>query len=272
MCGLETNHADTQLDAGRIVHSTSIKFSERYVTKMDYPALMRVEIEKHRQACDIGRQSGLFYVPRIIDYNVSSGVATFERLHSLKGLKWMLAYRRSCGDLIRRLARSLAAIHRELLLPCDMTVPIASEIRLPGKSEVFLHGDYSLWNVFWDQDRGNLVILDWQMTPHFGRSGSYGTRYFDLIWFVYGLFSRPSGRFPLSLSAAPYGRLFVETYFESSDYEYSSEEFYEYMIRLFKMRLARKRAALPWHQKLRYILPRRRMMRFAHSFKSQGLP
>ncbi len=270
MCDLKKNHNGVQFEVGRIVRQTSI--TERYVTKTDDPALMRIEIEKHRQACDIGRQSGLFYVPRIIDYDISSGVAKFERLHGLKGLKRMLAYTRSCGSLIRRLAMSLALIHKELSLPRDMTIPIAPEIELPGKSEVFLHGDYSLWNIFLAQGNETPVILDWQMTPHFGRSGSYGTRYFDLMWFVYSLFNRPSHRFPLSLSATPYGRLFIETYFGSSDYTYNSGECYEYMIKLFEMRLNRKKASLPWQGKMMRILPGMRLMRFAHSFKPQRLP
>jgi len=271
VCDLKTNQRDVQLEEGRIVRKTSISFSERYVTKMDDPALMRIEVKKHRQGCNIGRRTGLFYVPRIIDYDVSSGVAKFERLHRLKSLKWMLAYRRSCDGLIKKLAMSLAMIHKELLLPRDMAVRIAPEIRLSGKSEVFLHGDYSLWNVFIDQQNGNLVILDWQMTPLFHRVGSYGTRYFDLVWFVYGLFNRPSHTFPLSLSAAPYGRLFIKTYFENADYVYNSEEFCEYMTRLFKMRLARKMTGLPWHEKLMRILPSMRMMRFADSFGSRDL-
>lgn len=249
----------------------TINISERIVTKTDDPALIRVEIEKHRRAYDIGQQSGLFSVPRIVDYDLAAGVVRFEKLYGLKGLKQMFAYNRSCDGLIRRLAMSLALVHKELSLPCDMVVPIAPEIRLPGKSEVFLHGDYSLWNVFLSQDNETLVILDWQMTPHFGRVGSYGTRYFDLMWFVYGLFNRPSHRFPMSLSAIPYGKLFINTYFESSDYTYDGEECREYMIRLFEMRLARKKAGLPWYEKMMYILPAMRLMRFAYSFGSCDL-
>ena len=71
---------------------------ERCVPKSYDPVLMRIEIEKHRQAYNIGQQSGLFSVSRIIDYDISSGVVKLERLHVLKNLKQMLAYNRPCSS------------------------------------------------------------------------------------------------------------------------------------------------------------------------------
>jgi len=179
-------------------HST-IRFGKNTVTKTEAPYLMRVKVEKTKRAFEIGRDCGLFRVPEVFECDEANGVAIFERIERIHPV-----FPRStqCRSVMERVGLSLAIIHRKLSSPQEMVIPIPREFALSG-SEVFLHGDFNGSNVCLDTCSRSIVILDWQMTSRHGGKATYGSRYFDLIWFVNYMLWKPTLRYFLGDSVIP---------------------------------------------------------------------
>jgi SAM-dependent methyltransferase len=232
-----------------------IQIGTKTVTKTAPPEKMRVEVEKTRRASKIALDCGLFRVPKVLDFDHANGVAVFERLDVAPvsgSVKW--------GEPRRKLAKclgtSLAVIHRELKLPPDMTVPLPPELAFPCQ-EVFLHGDVSVGNVCVGTSWPPIAIFDWQMTPLYGGEATYGTRYFDILWFINNLINRPFLRFLFENPVQPVIEAFLQAYFDEARCPYEAEKFIPYAERFFEMEMLRiKNAAARGNMgRSRFLLP-----------------
>jgi hypothetical protein len=236
-------------------HSTVI-IGRNTVTKTSAPNLMRVEVEKTLRAHKIGKDSGLFRVPRVLDYDNSKGEAIFERLDSApvsRAVPWGVGR----IDLGKKLGVALAVIHRELVLSDNFRINLPDEFSL-AHDEVFLHGDLSVNNVGIGGSKQHLTIFDWQMTPVYGGSATYGTSYFDILWFIDNLIHRPYTRFLYSNPVAPVASAFLEAYFNEAVISYDAERFSRYATRFFRIRVPHVRNDIVQNSKgrARLLFPR----------------
>lgn len=234
------------------------------VLKTDDPKSMRMEAEKTRRARNIADSCGLFRVPKVLAYDESTGQIKFQFLHSLSSIKDVLNSGDTYKPIMRNIGQALAVIHKELTLPDEMKFCLPQEYNL-SSSKVFLHGDYCLGNIYISDIDGKPVILDWHATPKIGGKATYGTRYFDLMWFVYSLFYRPFNRqrYKIAAPASPMAREFLDGYFQTFDSSGCHEEFVDYMERFMAVKLAKRKRAfhmkrrlllLPSHMKLRKFI------------------
>ncbi|HDT14293.1 MAG TPA: hypothetical protein ENO03_08065 [Candidatus Aminicenantes bacterium] len=115
-----------------------IQISAETVVKSGAPSLMRVEVEKTRRAGRIGKTSGLFRVPEVIDYDEARGVAVFERITGIQPLRLVLCRGELDSILVGRIGAALAAVHRELTLPSEMIVPLPPEFVAGGGVSFFM--------------------------------------------------------------------------------------------------------------------------------------
>jgi hypothetical protein len=214
-----------------------IHFGKNTITKTATPERMHVEVEKTLRAIKIGKSCGLFQVPQIIEYDETNGIAVFELLDIksvVKGVSW--------GDplinLAKHLGASLAIIHQELILPDEMRIPLPSEFSLPY-DEVFLHGDLSISNICISGSWPPLTIIDWQMTPLYGGAATYGTRYFDILWFINNLINNRSIRFLFGNPVQPVAIAFMKSYFQKSQFSYDRNKFTAYAKRFFEIEVHR---------------------------------
>lgn len=237
------------------MQKSTIKLGKNTVTKTSTPDLMRVEVEKTRRAFEIGRNCGLFRVPEVLDYVEKTGSAVFERL-DVKPVSKAVPWGEKRKNLAKILGTSLAIIHQELKLPDDMLVPLPDQFVLPH-DEVCLHGDLSVNNVCVGINWPPVAILDWQMTPLFGGHATYGTRYFDIFWFINNLISRPYTRFLFSNPVAPVGTAFIKSYFKQSQISYDSERIVMYAKQFFDvlMQLIRQMIIRDSMGRARLLLP-----------------
>lgn len=219
-------------------HST-LQFGKDTVTKTSEPNLMRVEVEKTRRAYEIGRNCGLFRVPEVLEYDEAGGTAVFERL-DVRPVSKAVNWGEPRKDFANVLGTSLAIIHRELILPENMRIPLQAELALPYQ-EVFLHGDLSVGNVCVGTPWPPIVILDWQMTPLYGGKATFGTRYFDIFWFINNLINRPFFRFLFSNPVGPAVEAFLEAYFEEAKCPYEKDKVVPYARRFFEVEVPRVR-------------------------------
>lgn len=244
-------------------HST-IHFGENTVTKTAAPNLMRIEVEKTRRAYEIGKSCGLFRVPEILDYDETKGQVVFERIERIQPI---IHVQNQWKSVMERIGRSLAIIHRTLSLPQEMAIPLPSEFALPG-TEVFLHGDFNGFNICIDTCSLSIVILDWQMTPRHGGQATYGSRYFDLLWFVNCILWSPTVRYLFYDPVTPAAKSLFRSYFSEAKTPCNTEMLLLYTKQFFNiLRPLRKQRA---SRRIYYLLPRSYVLtqRFTESIKT----
>jgi len=176
-----------------------IEFSADSVRKVGDAPLLAVEATKTVRAGEIGRESGLFYVPSVLDFDRDKGVLEFERLKGLVTLL-QLAINKDARvlELMNRAGRALAVIHEQLVLPDKIKYQLPPEWMAPDLNNgtdqnVFIHGDFAIVNLCLHEASGRLVILDWSAAPIIGRTPTFGSRYFDILWFTSCVFRGAPG-------------------------------------------------------------------------------
>jgi len=210
-----------------------IEFSANSVRKVGDAPLLAVEATKTVRAGEIGIESGLFYVPSVLDFDRDKGVLELERLKGLVTLL-QLAIDKDARilELMNRAGRSLAVIHEQLVLPDKIKYPLPPEWMAPDLTSepigggtdqnVFIHGDFASVNVCLHEASGRLVILDWSAAPIIGRTPTFGSRYFDILWFAACVFRGAPGVRFLDWNAEGMIDVFLRGYAKRSSRDISS--------------------------------------------------
>jgi tRNA A-37 threonylcarbamoyl transferase component Bud32 len=181
------------------------------------PSLLAVEAAKASKALDIGRDCGLFSVPKVANFDAEAGVLEFERLKGLSTLL-ELAVRRDgrLPELLGKAGQSLAIIHEELILPEGMKHELPPAWMGPSSENVFIHGDFACINVCFQEPSGRLVILDFSAAPMVGRTPTFGSRYFDILLFMSSLFQGAPWTRMFDRDAGEMAEAFLEGYGKAS--------------------------------------------------------
>ena len=95
---------------------SKVEIGKHTVVKKAAPELMRIEVEKMRRAHEIGKESGLFRVPEVLDFDEVLGIAILERIRSIQPVipKFIKSV-----SILEKIGASLAVIHNRLSLPSD---------------------------------------------------------------------------------------------------------------------------------------------------------
>ena len=175
--------------------------------------ILAVEAAKASRASEIGKDSGLFCVPKVINLDTGSGVLEFERLSGLVTLL-DLAVRKDprLPALLEKAGQALAAIHEKLILPEEMKCEMLPEWMGNADENVFIHGDFACINVCFHEPSGELVIVDWSAAPAVGRTPTFGSRYFDILLFISSLFHAAPWRRILSWDGKGMALAFLRGY------------------------------------------------------------
>ena len=213
------------------------------------PPLLAIEATKSELAGGIGKDSDLFYVPRVLNFDHDNGVLDFERLNNLVTLLQLAIDRDSrLFEISEKAGRALAVIHEQLILPDKMKCELPTEWMAQTDENVFIHGDFACINICLHEPSGRLVILDWSTAPIMGRTPTFGSRYFDILWFVSCAFrGAPSLKF-LSWNAEEMADAFLKGYVKQSC-EKNCDRFKDYLPKIYKL-----------HRKKVWQLTRRRKL------------
>ncbi|MHC4116774.1 MAG: BUD32 family EKC/KEOPS complex subunit [Planctomycetota bacterium] len=209
--------------------------------------LLAVEAAKASRAREIGRDSGLFSVPKVVNFDPEIGVLEFERLNGLATLL-DLAVREDgrLSELLKKAGRALAVIHEELTLPEEMKHELPPEWMDPADRNVFIHGDFACINVCFHEPSGELVILDWSGAPMVGRTPTFGSRYFDILLFASSVFHGAPFRRALRWHAKAMTDAFLDGYAKAAP-EVELNKFKDYSSKICRLqrynirKLARQR-------------------------------
>lgn len=226
-------------------------FTDKTVVKYQSAEKMRLEIIKSKRAAAIGTDTGLFSVPRIISHDRDKGSITFERVHGLRNTREVLSEFPSSGELLVRLGKILATIHNQLNLPADIATVLPDMGLKLNTQPVFIHGDFSIVNIFYSIDRDELVIIDWSTSHWLGNGGTVGPCYIDLGIFIQSLFTRHLFIQPVIKNLEELGILFLKSYSLETKSGFCLEEFKCYFRAILGKYL---RARIPKMPKWRLLL------------------
>ena len=175
--------------------------------------ILAVEAAKAAKSLEIGKNSGLFRVPKVVNFDSEAGVLEFERLSGLVTLL-DLAIRKDSRlpALLEKTGQALAVFHEKLILPEEMKCEMPPEWMGPSGENVFIHGDFACMNVCFHEPSGELVIVDWSAAPAVGRTPTFGSRYFDVLLFISSLFHGAPWRRMLSWDGKEMALAFMKGY------------------------------------------------------------
>ena len=187
------------------------------VRKTGEPNLLAVEAAKASAGFAIGKDSGLFRVPKVVKLDPEAGLLDFERLDGLVTLL-DLAVRRDkrLAGLLEQTGRALAVIHEKLTLPEAMKHELPPEWSGPREQNVFIHGDFACINVCHYETSNELVIVDWSAAPSVGRTPTFGSPHFDILMFISSLFHGAPCRDVFSWDGPGMSRAFLAGYCSAS--------------------------------------------------------
>jgi len=169
--------------------------------------------QKSGMARQIGIETGLFDVPRIVGIDSENGLVLFERIEGLQRLEAISGLARGVGvRACARLGESLAAVHLLLRLPESMERPLPTPWTGPGTHMVCVHGDLTAANVCWKSDGQRLIIVDWATAPAIGEEYTMASRYFDVMWFLAYLFHGVPLRMHPVFDPSPLAEAFLGAY------------------------------------------------------------
>jgi aminoglycoside phosphotransferase (APT) family kinase protein len=227
------------------------------IRKTGEPGTLSIEAAKASMAFDIGNESGLFYVPKVLNFDAGTGILEFERLNSLVTLLDMAAREdERVFELLKKAGQALAVVHEKLLLPEEMKYELPPEWMASPDENVFIHGDFAGFNLCFDETSSRLVILDWSSAPLLERNITYGSRFFDIIWLVIFLFYGAPRRCLFNWDAPGMANAFLAGYAEHSPeiIQRLSGDFKPLMRRYYRKTvwyLAKQRS---WYKAARYLL------------------
>jgi hypothetical protein len=227
------------------------------VRKTGEPAVLAIEAAKASRAFEIGKDYGLFYVPKVVNFDAKAGVLEFERLDGLVKLFDMTARKDPrLFELLKNAGRALSVIHEKLVLPENMKHELPAEWIACSGENVFIHGDFAGFNLCFDESAGRLVILDWSSAPLLGNIATYGSRFFDLIWFVIFLFYGAPRRCLFNWDAPAMADAFLAGYAERRPeiFQRLSGDFKPLMRRYYRKTVWYLAKQRPWYKAARYLL------------------
>ena len=229
----------------------------KIIRKTGEPATLVIEAVKATKAFEIGKDCGLFYVPKVVNFDAKTGVLEFERLNGLVTLLDMAARKdERLFELLKKAGRALAVIHEKLVLPEDMKHELPVEWMTSPDENVYIHGDFAGFNLCFDESAGQLVILDWSSAPLLGRNATYGSKFFDIIWLVIFIFYGAPRRCLFNWDAPGMANAFISGYAERHPeiIKRLSGDFQPLMRRYYRKTvwyLAKQRS---WYKAARYLL------------------
>jgi tRNA A-37 threonylcarbamoyl transferase component Bud32 len=169
--------------------SEKLKINGNIVHKHVPSDLLHIELEKTKQAKLIGEQNDLFYVPGIIGFDEKESCIDYEYLSGLDTIQDIAVSRNpQLMNILQRVGKALASVHNKLVLPEDMKNLLPSKWTPFTDDNVFLHGDFTGKNVCYHKATDRIVLLDWSTARFVGQRCTFGSRYFDIAWFIYFLF------------------------------------------------------------------------------------
>ncbi len=206
--------------------------SESVIKKLP-EASFQLELDRTMAIAEVGNSTRLFTVPEILDFDEENRVIEFRRLTGIKPIGEILHNENRDAFLFERIGQSLAAIHNELRTSIGGNIPLPETWDLPSNTPVvYLHGDFTAFNVFYREESDELVILDCATSDRCGAQATIGSWCFDTAWFARSLLYGHLLKQSRAVTAAIDAIAFVEAYCRHRFNPPDTSEFTPYLTML----------------------------------------
>lgn len=206
----------------KINKSVYLDIKNHLIVKKTNPLSMKIEYKKHTTAYKLTLKCNLFKVPKIYYYDSRKGVINMEYFSSLQSFS---SFKNPTNEMVIKIANSLSYIHENLILKKKINSTSINNIGI--KYKTFIHGDFNGKNVCVD-NKGNIIILDWQTAKIFGGKATYQSRLFDVLWFATYSLRVPQKKDLNFLRTIRISKLFIDSYMNASKRKIDPSYFYNY--------------------------------------------
>jgi hypothetical protein len=244
-------------------HITILK-EKNQVIKETTPEVAFLESTLSKAAYALSQEVSNFKTPSILESDLAKGTIVYEYCHRIRPL---FAFRSDHGlflQLVTRAAHALFSIH------CSLKAETRVPIEFPNISDglddhkAFLHGDFNLENVQYDQENDQIIIIDWSLTPLFKKGrGNYGAIHWDVCWFIRSIFFTPP-HFGLDYSRRREASMrFLTTYFDLKGDQKFQPGLRTFLSLCYNFSTRDFNTQMAFHQYLRQSVCRRNFRRYS---------
>lgn len=148
------------------------------------PERLDIAVRKQIAGVELSGNGQVFRTPAILE--VTGGGVRMEQFTSITPLRRFLPSieTTAMADVLFRVGKALGTIHTDLAVPGTHSTMPWTRSREPSTP---IHGDFGLWNVHFDGDRGLVAILDWSTPAWLNRWYTHGPPAWDLALFTVDL-------------------------------------------------------------------------------------
>lgn len=202
-----------------------VEFSGNRVIKKVSSSQIELEASMTMAAYRLAQSSGMFRVPKVIEFSKENERLTLEYIPNIKPLYLFMNDKEIMRKIMEKSGACLAFIHKNLK-PDNEKISLFDKLNFTIENEqnCFLHGDYSLVNVQYDIHSGQLVIIDWSLTPLLNSSANFGSIYWDIGWHLIEIIAMPPYYLFRSNYRCELANIFLENYFKNSVFIYDEKK------------------------------------------------
>ena len=159
------------------------------VTKTQEPGASRRERLRTLAGREVGQETGLFVVPRVLSFDDAAGTIVFERL-ALTSLRAALTDPVGGMEIAERLARVLAAIHNRMKVSVTPVIRVTDPTTDSARAAVPVHGDFGIANLLFQSGTARIAVIDWSNADWTGVDADVAPPEVELAVFLTSLFHR----------------------------------------------------------------------------------
>jgi hypothetical protein len=220
------------------VHKPRVRLEGNRIIKTGSKARMKIEAAKLTSAYELGKRTGLFRSPRLIDSS-EDGTLVLEFVPGFRSAQVLAAYGSETHPFWAASGSALRTIHAYLDPQDCAAAPLPSLWNASSDSRCWLHGDYNLANVGYTLPYEGPVVLDWSLTPMLDSNATVGSPFFDLAWMLKSIFLLPL-RMQMARGLERKADRFLGAYFQGTAPPESPEELRRLALAAAELTIARQ--------------------------------
>lgn len=193
-------------------------FSKRF-PEDQYPAML----DKFQKLNEIDISSERVLVPQLIGSDDDNYTLIFQFIEGLNPIRNYLLDEKM-SNIIERVAKGIAVFHKTLKLNLEFQTKLPAPFDNYKDDCAYLHLDFNLVNVQYNEDEDKIYFVDWEMSPLLGGKSNYGTIYYDLAYFVYQIYNSP----PYIFTSSSKKDVLVDRFLKAYQEVYGSLDFNEF--------------------------------------------
>ena len=218
-------------------------FESNHIIKRNTRDALSYEYHKHMMALQMSKETSLFCIPEITEYN---SVKNYLKIELIEGAKSLRELESLSEYQIKQIASILKFIHQKLRRNAEQNDKF--------QSKDLIHGDFNYENILVDKN-DTIYVIDWNLSHHLNENNDLIHRYFDVFWFVsYPFWEKSKLKFWHNRKIVHSSFKFLQSYLHQPMNKNESKDLMNYMEKFFHVQLQRKKNDRRLIQYLQYYV------------------